>query len=343
MVLHSRRRIVFGGLTTLLSSAVLAACVPAAPPTPTAAPKPSAAPTTAPAATTNSSSAATNLAAPQTAAPAATTRPAAAGAAKLSLALVPSENAQEQIRQWGDFFKWLEKRLDLTIDNFIATDYTAVIEAMRAGHIQVAWFGPFSYILAAQEATADAVALPASATGGSTYFSYFITRNDTGISKVEDIKGKNFAFGDPASTSGHLIPRYNLKKAGIDPEKDFKSVVFSGGHDATGLSVFNQKVDAGAIWDAAFHRLAEKKLIDESAMKIISKSDPIPEGPWAARKDLNPDLRKRFTDALLAVGTEQPDLLKAAKYAKFLVVKDSDYDVIRETAKALNLDPKKLK
>jgi phosphonate transport system substrate-binding protein len=331
MALIARRRFVLNGLATLASSAALAACAPAAPATPTPAPKPvevtkppGAAPTAA-------------------AAPAATAQPTSAAQTKLSLALVPSENAQEQARQWGDYFKWLEKRLDVKIENFVATDYTAVIEAMRARHIEAAWFGPFSYILAAQEATADAIAVPANAAGGKTYHSYFIARIEAGIDKLEDIKGKTFSFGDPASTSGHLIPRYNLKKAGIDPEKDFKSLVFSGGHDATGLAVFNQKVDAGAIWDGAYHRLAEKKLIDEAKMKIVSKSDPIPEGPWAARKDMEAGLRKRFADALQAVGTEAPELLKAGGYAKFVPVADADYDLIRETAKALNLDVKKLK
>lgn len=337
MALFSRRRFLLSGVATLASTAVLAACAPAASPTATSAPtaaeptKPSAQPAAAAVAPTTAPT------------PAAEAPKPSAAVTKLSLALVPSENAQEQLRQWGDFFKWMEKRLDVTIENFVATDYTAVIEAMRAGHIQAAWFGPFSYILAAQEATADAITVPANAAGGKTYFSYFITRTETGINKLEDMKGKTFSFGDPASTSGHLIPRYNLKKAGIDPEKDFKSLVFSGGHDATGLAVFNQKVDAGAIWDGAYLRLADKKLIDGSKMKIVSKSDPIPEGPWAVRKDMDAGLRKRLTDAMQAVSTEAPDLLKAGGYAKFVPVADADYDVIRETAKALNLDVKKLK
>src|SRR5262245_6344919 len=109
----ARRRFVLSGLAALTSSAALAACAPSAP---TAAPKAAAPPTSAPAA-----------------AP-----PTAAAQTKLSLALVPSENAQEQARQWGDYFKWLEKRLDVKIENFIATDYTAVIEAMRAKHIEAA-------------------------------------------------------------------------------------------------------------------------------------------------------------------------------------------------------------
>ena len=355
----SRRQIVFAGMATAAATA-LAACAPASPPTavpPTAAPKPTAAPavapTSAPAVALATAPAApakptdvpkpTAALAVVTTAPAAASKPAASSGNILNLALVPSENAAEQARQFGDFFKWMEKKLDLTIKSYLATDYTGVIEAMRGKHVDVAWFGPFSYVLAAQEAGAEALVIPASATGDKTYFSYIITRVDTGINKLEDLKGKSFSFGDPASASGHLIPRYNLQKAGIMPDKDFKSVVFSGAHDATGLAIANGKVDAGAIWDLAYIRLIEQKLIDETKMKIVAKSDPIPEGPWAVRKDVNADLKKRFTDTLLVAGTEVPDLLKPIKYAKFVSVLDSDYDVMRETAKILNLDIKKLK
>jgi phosphonate transport system substrate-binding protein len=242
-----------------------------------------------------------------------------------------------------DIYAYMEKKLGVKIEPFIATDYSGVVEAMRAGHLDVAWYGPFSYVLAAQEAGAEAFVLPVGKNTGKTYHSYFITRVDTGINTVLDIKGRTFTFGDPASTSGHLIPRYNLIKAGVDPDKDLKSVTFSGAHDATGLAVANGKVEAGAIWDGAYLRLIEKKMIDESKIKLIQKSDPIPEGPWAFRKDLPADLKQKMTQALLEIGTEAPEALKNTTYVKFEAVADGDYNVIRETAKALHLDVKKLK
>jgi len=102
-------------------------------------------------------------------------------------------------------------------------------------------------------------------------------------------------------------------------------------------------VDAGAIWDAAYHRLIEKKLVDESKMRIVVKSDPIPESPWAMRKDLPAELKGRIKDALMAIPQEDPEALKDTGYFKFEAVSDGDYDVIRETAKVLKLDIKKLK
>ncbi len=267
----------------------------------------------------------------------------AGGMDKLRVALVPAEDNEEQIKMWTPVYKVLEQKLGMKIEPFVATDYSGVIEAMRAGHLDVAWYGPFSYVLAAQESGAEAVVLPISEKKGKVYQSYFITRTDTGINKLEDLKGRTFSFGDPASTSGHLIPRYILKKAGIDPEKDFKSVTFSGGHDATGMAVANGKVDAGAIYDAAFDRLVEKKMIDPAKVKIILRSDPIPESPWAVRKDLPADVKERFVQAMLSLSKDAPDALKPTQYREFIKVSDSDYDVIRETAKALNLDLKKMK
>lgn len=278
-----------------------------------------------------------------TAAPTGAAQAPSQGLEKLRIALVPAEEAAEQVKQYSKAFRFLEKKLGMQVEPFLATDYTGVIEAMRAKHLDVAWYGPFSYILAAQEAGAEAFALPIGEKTGKTYYSYIITRADTGIGKLEDLKGRTFTFGDPASTSGHLIPRYTLVKAGINPDKDFKSVQFSGAHDATGLAVANGKVDAGAIWDAAYQRLVEKKLVDESKMRTIVKSDPIPESPWAMRKDLPADLKGRIKDALMAMPQEEPEALKGTGYFKFEQVSDGDYDMIRETAKALKLDIKKMK
>jgi phosphonate transport system substrate-binding protein len=253
---------------------------------------------------------------------------------------VPGENAEEVARQYKDLLRYLEQKLGVRVEFFIATDYSSVIEAMRAHHIELAWYGPFSYVLAAQEASAEAFAIPVKDGGGKTYFSYFITRRDSGITTLNDLKGRTFAFGDPASASGHLIPRYVLSRIGITPERDFESVQFSGGHDATVLAVFNRKVDAGAVWDGAYHRLVEKHLIDEKQMLVFHKSDPIPESPWAYRRDLPEDLKARIRAAFEAIPS---DVLEPAGYVRFEAVTDGDYDVIRETAKALNLDVKKLK
>lgn len=260
----------------------------------------------------------------------------------LNVALVPAENGAEQVKRYQKFFDYLEKKTGMKVKPYLASDYTGVVEAMRADHIDVAWYGPFSYILAAQEAGAEAFSIPVGDKSGKVYQSYIIARKDAKINTLADLKGHSFTFGDTASTSGHLIPRYMLTKAGIDPDKDMKTQ-FSGAHDATGLAVANGKVEAGGIWDAAYRRLVEKKLVDESQVQIIQKSDPIPEGPWAWRKNLDAGLKTKIKDALLAVSKEDPTVLDGTGYKEFTTVADSEYDMIRDTAKALKLDIKKLK
>src|SRR5262245_43450173 len=139
---------------------------------------------------------------------------------------------------------------------YTGTSYTAVIEAMKAGRIDAFEVGPFAYILAAQQANAEALAVGAPESGGAKeydpkfkpyYLSTIITKKGSGIKTVADLKGKSFAFVDPASTSGHLMPASIIMKAGINPDTDMKPV-YAGSHPAAVLAVMNDKVAAGATF-----------------------------------------------------------------------------------------------
>jgi len=154
------------------------------------------------------------------------------------------------------------------------------------------------------------------------------------------LKGRTYAFVDPASTSGNLIPRSFFKKNNIDPDKDFKSTIYAGGHDAVGLAVKNRKVDAGSMDDITYGNMKEKSMLSDKDIKIIFQSDPIPGSPWAYRKDLSPELKAKLKDAFLVLDKEDPAALSAygGKVRKYDPVSDSLYNVIRETAKILNLD-----
>lgn len=154
------------------------------------------------------------------------------------------------------------------------------------------------------------------------------------------MKGRTFSFVDPASTSGNLIPRSNFQKRNIDPDKDFKSVVYSGGHDASALAVKNRKVDAGVFDDITYNNMKEQGLITDQDIKIIFASDPIPGSPWAWRKDLPDDLKAKIKEAFLNVAKEDPAALSAygGKVEGYAETSDDKYNVIRETAKILNLD-----
>ncbi|MBP2636853.1 MAG: phosphonate transporter substrate-binding protein [Firmicutes bacterium] len=269
-----------------------------------------------------------------------TAQPAAPELKVLRVGAIPAEDAQKTRDAYKPLTTYLEKKTGLPVELFVATDYSGVIEAMRAGKLDIAYFGPFSYILAADKANAEAYAVESRKGSGTSYKSIVVTWPGSGIEKLADIKGHTYAFVDPASTSGNLIPRSFYKKNNIDPDKDFKSVVYSGGHDAAALAVKNHKVDAASMDDITYGNMKEKQLISDKDIKVIHQSDPIPGSVWAWRKDLPDKLKTSIKQAFLDVAKEDPAALSAygGKVESYMEAKDADYNVIRETAKILNLD-----
>lgn len=258
----------------------------------------------------------------------------------LRIGAIPAEDAQKQRDSYAPLVSYLEKKTGMKAELFVATDYSGVIEAMRSGKLDIALYGPFSYILATDKANAEAFVVEIRKGSGTSYKSLITTHPESGINNLEDLKGRTFSFVDPASTSGNLIPRSNLKKRNIDPDTDFKSVVYSGGHDASALAVKNRKVDAGAFDDITYNNMKEKGLITDKDIKIIFESDPIPGSLWAWRKDLPDDLKVKIKEAFLSVAKEEPAALSAygGKVEGYAETSDDKYNVIRETARILNLD-----
>ena len=165
----------------------------------------------------------------------------------LRVGFVPAENAQQVALNAQPIVLILQKELGLEIQSFVATDYTGVVEALRANKLDIAFLTPASYVLAKAEANVKVV-LKSHRRGRPYYYAAIITHVDSGIGALEDLRNKTFAFGDSLSTSGHIFPRKMFEEKGINPVKDFKKVIFSGGHDATVLAVLNHKVDAGATF-----------------------------------------------------------------------------------------------
>jgi phosphonate transport system substrate-binding protein len=268
----------------------------------------------------------------------------AAQTEEIKIGLIPAEDQEEMLKRFDGTITYLEKKLGTKVKTFVATDYTGVIEAMRAKKIDVAFFGPFSYALAADKADAECFAVGVRSNGKSTYHSIIITHKDSGIKTLNDLKGRDFVFVDPASTSGNLVPRSMMKKAGIDPEKDFKNVVYAGGHDAVELAVKNKKAAAGADSDITYEKMAAKKLISPEENIIIAKSDPLPGSPIAYRQDLPEELKEKIRQAFLNMHRENPQALGGyGEIIRYEEAKDSDYDIVRETAKVLDLDLTKMK
>lgn len=261
----------------------------------------------------------------------------------LRVGAIPSEDSQKTREAYNLFISYLEKKTGMTVELFVATDYSGVVEAMRSGKLDIAYFGPFSYVLAADKANAEAFAQEKRAGAGTSYKSLIVANPEAGINSLADLKGHSFAFVDPASTSGNLVPRSIMKSQGISPEQDFKSIIYAGGHDAAVLALKNRKVDAVAVGDDVYDRMKATGLISGKDAKIIWTSDPIPNSPWSWRKDLPSELKAKIKTAFLNVDKEDPGALSALsalskKVESFVETNDANYNIIRDTAKILDLD-----
>ncbi len=268
--------------------------------------------------------------------------PAIAQQQVLNVGLIPSEDSRAMIANSQKMMDMLSAALGMPVKPFVAADYNGVIEALRSKRLDVAYLGPFSYVLGATIANIEAFAVAETKKAGRTYYhSQVVAHKDSGIKTVADLKGKTFAFVDPSSTSGHLFPKAGLMKAGFNTDKDFGRVIFSGSHDSSAIAVQNKKVDAAAIADRILDAAIAKGLAKREDLVEVWRSDPIPESPTVWRTDLPADLKQRVQAAFMQV--KDIPWSDQGMLNGFMPTNDAAYNVIRDTAKLLNLDLRKMK
>ena len=263
----------------------------------------------------------------------------------LVMGIIPAEDNQEMVRLFEPVADHIGEELGTEVELYTATDYSGIIEAMRSGQVDLAWYGPLSYVLANKVAGAEAIAVQIAEEGETdpTYHSLMVTRKDSGIGDIRDLEGKTFSFVDPASTSGNLFPRKAFDEAGMDPNKDLAESTYAGGHDASVLAVENGTVDAGAVADTTYDLMVEEGVIEENDLRVIHESEPIPESPIAVRKDLSPEVKKQLEDVLVEMTPEKVGADALGEDAVgYVEAEDSDYDVIRELVSQLGLDLQRL-
>lgn len=263
------------------------------------------------------------------------------GAGTVNMGLVPSEDPRVVIQDNQVLLEHLEGALGMSVKPFVAADYNGVIEALRAKKLDIAFLGPFSYVLATTVADVEAFVLPETEKQGASYKAIIVARKDHGYRNLADLKGKTFAFVDPSSTSGHLFPKAGLIRAGFDPDKHFSRVIFSGGHDASVLAVHFGKVEAAAVADALLEAAITKGAVKREDMQVLWTSPPIPGAPMVMRKDLPAELRAKLRKAF--ADAREMNWGAHSKIKRWVAVEDSTYDVVRDTAKVLDLDLRKHK
>lgn len=193
----------------------------------------------------------------------------------LKVALLPDENASTVIKNNKPLEIYLEKELGKKIELVVTTDYSSMIEAMRHGRIDMAYFGPLSYVLAKQKSDIEPFAAMKQK-GSTTYQSVLIANTGAGIAKISDIVNKNVAYGDKASTSSHLIPKSILAENGLKAGENYREH-FAGSHDAVAMAVQNGHAQAGGLSKPIFESLVQRGLVDPNKVKVLAESKPYPQ------------------------------------------------------------------
>jgi phosphonate transport system substrate-binding protein len=263
------------------------------------------------------------------------TKPTADKPEALTIGVIPSLNQGNMQNAVNKLGQHLEAEVGIPVKIDVYPDYNGVVEAMNFGKVNMAFFGPLTYVIAHHQSGAEAI-MTQLIKGDPFYYSYIITHKDAPYNSLDDLLNKSgevaFAFGDPNSTSGSLIPSIELKDRGVyrsATDHDFKNVIFTGSHDATALAIENKQMDAGAIDSAIFNMLKENKKINGDAFKVIWQSDKLFQYPWAV-KDIDKDTTDKIQQAFLAV--KDQEILDAFGASAFTKATNADYEAIRKAA-----------
>jgi phosphonate transport system substrate-binding protein len=264
----------------------------------------------------------------------------------LTMFFVPSVNAEKLAISADELAKLLEKETGYKVKGSVGTSYAAVVEAMGAGHVDMGWLNPFGYVLAHDKYGVEPL-LITTRRGSRSYYGVIITRKDSGINSIKDLKGKRFAFVEPLSTSGTIYPQLAMMAAGIDPKKDLGQTIWATTHDKVVIAVYQKQVDAGAIYGGGgsdARARVEGTIPDVMQQtKIIGRTDPIPNDNVSVRKDLPVEVKEKLKTALLKIAkTDQGRrILEEYDIDGLEQVQDSDYDSLRKAAQALDINLEK--
>ncbi len=252
---------------------------------------------------------------------------------------IPEEAATEQVRKLGPITKYLEAKLGMPVQFIPVNDYPAAVEALVNKNVDMVWFGGFTHVQA--NVRSGGKIIPIVQREEDTKFqSVFITKTNSGIKTLADLKGKQVSFGSASSTSGHLMPRSFLLEAKIDPDKDFKRVAYSGAHDATIASVVSGKVDAAALDITVWNKFVNEKKVDTNEVNVFFTTPGYYNYNWSVHADMPAAMREKVTKALLdinandAVGKEILTLNRATRY---LPTKAENYKGLEAAARSAGL------
>lgn len=248
----------------------------------------------------------------------------------LRVGFPPGENPAEIIRKNKPLVEYLQRQTGASkIEILVPPSYTATIEDLQKHKLDLVYFGALTYVVAKNIINITPL-VQGVVDGSSENYSLIIARKDSGIHSLADLPGHRFAFGDVASTSGHLIPHQALLAAGIQPHKDFDVLLYTGAHDKTARAVQQGTVEAGALSARLYPSMLQRGQLSQSSIRVIWKSEPFADFPWAIRDDLDSQLINKIRNAF--VNLHDPKTLQSLGVDGFRVSNDSEFDAIRRAA-----------
>ncbi len=265
---------------------------------------------------------------------------------KITIVTMPDENNPEAGGKNEKFQKALSEAIDLPVEIMEGADYAVGIEAMKNKKLDVLLVSPMSYFQAKQRVEIDPL-VTTSSPGSEAYRTVFITKKDNDkINSLEDLKGTNFAFVDPASSSGYLYPKYELvtklklEQAKLEePDYFFKTVAYSGKHDSSVMGVSKGDYDAAAVAGQVLQTMDDAGLVKKDDLKIIDETQEIPNAAYVIRSELPEELKKKIKDFYL--NYDDKEYFKAFykdDTVRFVEAKDDDYEGVKDIIKVLGIE-----
>ena len=272
---------------------------------------------------------------------------------ELRIGLLGGENTQDRLKRYDAFQRLLQEKLGVPVKLFPAADYAGVMQGFAAGQLDVSELSPAAFAGAWLDCQCvEPVVVPQEKDGSIFYVAMMITRKDSGIASIEDMKGHSLAFTDPNSASGYLIPSASLRARGIDltDGKYFSRVGFSGGHEQGMIAVLNRQYDACVVWSSGlgeeasgFTRGVPRVMVDKGMLKmadisIIWRSAKVPNGPWTVRAALPPELKQAFREFMRDLPVSHKDIYDSVEQGAGVGYQDATLDTYKDMIELRELE-----
>jgi phosphonate transport system substrate-binding protein len=260
------------------------------------------------------------------------------------IGLLGGENTQDRLKRYDSFQKLLQEKLGIPVKIFPSADYAGVMQGLAAGQLDATEFSPSAFAGTWLDCKCvEPVVVPQEKDGSIFYIAAMVVRKDSGINSIDDMKGHSLAFTDPNSASGYLIPSVTLRAKGIDltDGKYFSRTGFSGGHEQGVVSVLNRQYDACVVWTSGqgdestgftrgvLRSMVDKGMLKMADVKVIWKSDKVPNGPWTVRSALPPGLKQEFREFMRGLPLSHKDIYDSIEQGTGVGYQDATLDVYK--------------